>query len=208
MKTLRGSHIEGDLLKLYNYYFAPDGGEEEAFQLAKAVGLSKKFKQLIKAQFVDTNAIFDCLLRNVITSPIVQYSEDAPAVFCMQDSPDLLLLRQIQTSIYEFELRIKVAVMNRASWQNPVGLRFATAKEAERRFFAGSNVSTLPLQADRMPVAFAEKENLRNETADTAKRVAIAIQQALDELRLVHAQNIVVKTNLDDYREITYKTNL
>ncbi len=46
MKTLRGTPIEGDLLKLYNYAFAPDGGFEEAMQLARANKLGSSFIDL------------------------------------------------------------------------------------------------------------------------------------------------------------------
>jgi len=76
-------------------------------------------------------------------------------------------------------------------------------------------VELFHLNTDSLPAVFSEKEHLRNKTADTAKRVAAAIQQALHKLQntqmgidsFIDVQNIVVKTNLDDYRQITYDPN-
>lgn len=216
MKTLRGIEIEGDLLKLYNYALAPNGGVSEALDLAEANGLKAQFDSLMKQQFEDADAVFACLLKYTMTSPIVDYGDDAPSIYVLRDCGNRTILSQHQKKgAYEFEIRIRVAVRMRASFEKGVAVDFATKKEAERLYFCDSMAEVISLNKDFLPAVFFEKERLRNKTAETAKRVAAAIQAALHELKnteiglgdFIDARNIVVKTNLDDYPEIVYDKN-
>lgn len=57
MKTLQGVELDGELLKLYSYHFAPDGGEVEADLMAQAVGLREDLKLLIMLQKQGVRAV-------------------------------------------------------------------------------------------------------------------------------------------------------
>lgn len=57
MKTLQGIELDGELLKLYRYHFAPDGGEVEADLMAQAVDLQEDLKLLIKLQKQGVRAV-------------------------------------------------------------------------------------------------------------------------------------------------------
>jgi len=149
-------------------------------------------------------------------SQIVDYGEDAAKVFVLRDSEKRTILSQQRSNgPYEFEIRIRVAVKMRPSIQSSAAVRFATREEAKTWYTCCSLVELFHLNTDSLPAVFSEKEHLRNKTADTAKRVAAAIQQALHKLQntqmgidsFIDVQNIVVKTNLDDYRQITYDPN-
>jgi hypothetical protein len=55
MKTLQGIELEGELLTLYRYHFAPDGGAVEADLMAQAVGLREDLKILLSMQGLYVN---------------------------------------------------------------------------------------------------------------------------------------------------------
>jgi hypothetical protein len=214
MKTLRGTPIEGDLLKLYQYALAPNGGAIEAMQLAEANGLGARFTWLMQEQYDDAEAIYKCIYNYATISPIVQYSKDAPAIYLLKDSTLRLFQNHVETGIYKFNVRIKVAVRMIADWRKPMG--FANKEEAERLWLAGSGLEQCNLNADSLPVPFLENEHLRNKASVAAQRVAVAIQAALHELKntpitssdSIDARNIVVQTDLDNYPQIIYIDNV
>lgn len=57
MKTLQGIELEGELLNLYRYHFAPDGGAVEADLMAQAVDLQEDLKLLITLQKQGVRAV-------------------------------------------------------------------------------------------------------------------------------------------------------
>ncbi len=213
MKTLRGNPIEGDLLKLYQYALAPDGNVTEALDMAEANGLKGAFEDIMHAQYDDPNRVFGCISKWV-HSEIVQHSEAAPDVRMRQDCTLSVLEKHLGTGVYEFEIRIQVVRRTHTKPWERYG-DFATKKEAERLWFAASGLELASLNKDGLPYYFFEHEYLRKKTEETEKRVAVAIQGALHELKntpitsadSIDARNIVVKTNLDNYPQITYIDN-
>lgn len=206
--------IEGDLLKLYQYALAPDGGVSEALDLAEANGLKAQFEDLMHAQYDDPNTVFSCIRKHITQSPIIQYEEDAPYVDMLQDCTLRVLENHLRTGLYEFEIRIKVVIKGVAgSFKTPMG--FANRKESERLWFADSGLDRVCLSKKDLPAIFFAHPSLQRKTEDTEKRVAVAIQAALHELKntpitsadSIDARNIVVKTDMDNYPSITYIHN-
>lgn len=217
MKTLRGMPIEGNLLKLYNYYFAPDGGEEEAFQLAEANKLSRQFRQLINQQASDVDLIFNCLFN--WTQGEIQTAEGEPIadIFTLRNDTMLTLLSHNQTGVYEFEVRIKASVKVGLCVKVGVFEVIRPVCFAVRQQIENSNdYSYVYLDKDSLPAYILENEDQRAKLENLAKTVADGIHSALIKLteapavggRRLDAKNISIKTNLDDYPKISYDTNL
>ncbi len=68
MKTLQGIELEGELLTLYRYHFAPNGGAVEADLMAQAVGLQEDLKILITLQQLNANLITSVIDRAMDSS--------------------------------------------------------------------------------------------------------------------------------------------
>jgi hypothetical protein len=191
MKTLQGIEIEGDLLKLYLYTFAPDGCAHEAGLMAQAVGLEEELRLLISLQKFAANFVLRTI-DNALSDNNVLLAEKAFGLpknllrFSWRGSTDCMdtLRNHAQNNVYNFfggfcSIRVNKAasaITNRTAMYIPICSEY-----------------------------FPEKLKKHNQYKQTAKAITniihgifATLQQSEQSRRIIDASQIRIITNHPD----------
>lgn len=207
MKTLRGKPIIDDLAKLYNYYFAIDGGEEEALQLAEANGLYRELIHLVESQLFFANKIASELsfaTRHCNLCPII---DGLPCAYSEVQSANDVIALHAKTGEYKFVVNFYML------FTNETPQRFCSNVDFHHLAINGM-ANQLLIQETPLHLINNSFEQVCQRAARWLRNGLIAALRKFDDYMLpfndllLMAEGINVIHNLPNYPIINFNTKL
>ncbi len=109
MKTLKkGSPIQGDLRKLYEYCHLPGGGYIEALQLAEAHNLRNTFEVLLENQMIEINEVRKKIKYWTDEDRLNPPNTELPRIYSLLEGGEDVLRRHATTGKYEINVKFRM----------------------------------------------------------------------------------------------------
>ena len=193
MRTLLGKPIEGELLKLYKYYYSLGGGAEEACQLAQSIGMLGDLMTLEKEQREIICNVIIQLMRHIAWDSINPATWSLPCINYQMEDYNEVIARYALQGVFEINVSFSMLVQK----SSVPGAEYFCSLEHFQKF---KNVTAfiVPLQDADITTHLRQLHPYK----DGCFRIAQAIKKALwqcesifrGELACLRAAKI--KTNL------------
>jgi hypothetical protein len=109
MKTLKkGSPIQGDLRKLYEYCHLPGGGYIEALQLAEAHNLRNTLEVLLENQMIEINEVRKKIKYWIDSDRLNPPNTELPRIAPLLEDGEDVLRRHATTGKYEINVKFRM----------------------------------------------------------------------------------------------------
>jgi hypothetical protein len=205
MKTLKkGSPIQGDLQKLYEYCHLPGGGYIEALQLAEGQGLRNALEVLLENQMTEINEVRRKIKNWTTNERLSPTNTGLPIIATLLEGGEEVLHRHATTGKYEITVKFRMlgiqAQGNRPeSFCNTIDFQVA-AVQGKSKIFQAKEVPNHLIDGNFRRACFRAAQAL-HEAIDAAWEQWRGFDnQVFKELQIVH--------NLPYYPTITTHTPL